>query len=77
MHQQPQYDDQQSYQVQGWEDNDAYQLPETDEVAPKKRTIFKPRLRKPNFVLSVLVNAVRMLALLIVLCGLAAGGAVL
>ncbi|MBP3647758.1 MAG: PBP1A family penicillin-binding protein [Clostridia bacterium] len=43
----------------------------------KRRTIFKPRLTKPNFVLSVLVNAVRMLAVLIVLCGLALCGAVL
>ncbi len=76
LNQQPQYDDQQSYQV-GWQEEEAYQLPETDEIAPKKRTIFKPRLRKPNFVLSVLVNAVRMLALLVVLCGLAVGGAVL
>ena len=77
MYQQPQYENDQTYQVQGWEENAAYQLPETDEVAPKKRSIFKPRLRKPNFVFSVLVNAVRMLVLLIVLCGLAAGGAVL
>ena len=69
----PQYDNDQEFQVQGWEDDAAYQLPEQ----PKKRTIFKPRLRKPNFVLSVLVNAVRMFALLIVLCGLAVGGAVL
>ncbi len=43
----------------------------------KRHTIFKPRLTKPNFIFSVLVNAVRMLALLVVLCGLAVGGAVL
>ena len=43
---------------------------------PRKRTIFKPRLTKPNFVLSVLVNAVRLTVLLIVLCGLALAGAV-
>jgi len=49
-----------------------------DDVEPVKRyTIFKPRLVKPNFILSVLVNAVRLLALLILLCGLALGGAVL
>ncbi len=43
----------------------------------KKHTIFKPRLTKPNFIFSVLVNAVRMIALLIVLCALAVGGAIL
>jgi len=75
LYQQPKYENQQEYQVQGWEDDPAYQLPEEHSV--KKRSIFKPRLRKPNFVLSVLVNAVRMFALLVVLCGLAVGGAVL
>lgn len=53
---------------------------ESDAQEPEqlgKRTLFKPRLRKPNFILSVLVNAVRLLLLLVVLCGLAVGGAVL
>lgn len=50
---------------------------ELDYDLPRKRTIFKPRLSRPNFILSVLVNAVRMLVLLIILCGLALGGAVL
>jgi len=75
LYQQPQYQD--NAQYEGWEDDAAYQLPDPDEVAPRKRSIFKPRLKKPNFVLSVLVNAVRMLALLVLLCGLAVGGAVL
>ena len=75
MYQQPQY--QNNDQYEGWEDDAAYQLPDPDEVAPRKRSIFKPRLKKPNFVLSVLVNVVRMLALLVLLCGLAVGGAVL
>ncbi|NLO86263.1 MAG: PBP1A family penicillin-binding protein [Clostridiales bacterium] len=44
---------------------------------PKRRSIFKPRLKKPNFAFSVLVNAVRIFAVVIVLCGLALGGAVL
>ena len=44
--------------------------------APRKRSIFKPRLTKPNFVLSVMVNAVRLIFLLALLCGLALGGAV-
>ena len=43
---------------------------------PKKRTIFKPRTRKPSFVLAVLVNSFRMLVLLILLFGLAGLGAV-
>ena len=52
---------------EGWESDPAYRLPEEEDV-PRKRTIFKPRLTKPNFVLSVLVNAVRLTVLLIVLC---------
>ena len=60
---------------EGWESDPAYRLPEEEDV-PRKRTIFKPRLTKPNFVLSVLVNAVRLTVLLIVLCGLALAGAV-
>ena len=51
---------------EGWESDPAYRLPEEEDV-PRKRTIFKPRLTKPNFVLSVLVNAVRLTVLLIVL----------
>ena len=51
---------------------------QTDATEPSKRfSIFKPRLVKPNFILSVLVNAVRLLTLLVLLCGLALGGAVL
>lgn len=45
--------------------------------APKKRSIFRPRLGKPNFILSVLVNGVRLLLLVGVLAGLAGVGAVL
>ncbi len=75
MYQQPQYDNNTSYEE--WENNEAYHLPDPEEIVPRKRSIFKPRLKKPNFVLSVLVNAVRMLALVVVLAGLAVGGAVL
>lgn len=49
-------------------------LPEDEK--PKKRTIFKPRSRKPSFILAVLVNSFRMLVLLILLFGLAGVGAV-
>jgi len=44
---------------------------------PQRRTIFKPRTRKPSFVVSIAVNAVRILALLVLLVGLAGVGAVL
>ena len=45
--------------------------------APKRFTIFKPKLSKPNFIVAVLVNSVRLVLLLVVLGGLALGGAVL
>ena len=83
MYQQPNYGGpqesypQDAYASSGWEEDPAYQSPEDGAPElPKKRTIFKPRLTKPNFILSVLVNTVRVLALLIVLCGLALAGAV-
>ncbi len=60
-------------------DDPSYQTPYDDGNdlrPPKKHTIFKPRLGKPNFILSILVNAVRILALCIVLGGLAVGGAI-
>ena len=40
------------------------------------RSIFKPRLRRPSFVCSVLVNSIRMLVLLILIFGFAGLGAV-
>lgn len=43
---------------------------------PPRRTLFKPRTRKPSFFLAVLVNSLRMLVLLILLFGLAGLGAV-
>lgn len=41
-----------------------------------KRTIFKPRTRKPNFALSVIVNAIRIFILVVLIAGLAVVGAV-
>ena len=53
-------------------------LPEdTHFTLPKKRTIFRPRLGRPSFILSVLVNSVRILLLFVLLAGLAGIGAVL
>ena len=42
----------------------------------RKRTIFKPRTRRPSFILGVLINSLRMLMLLILLLGLSGAGAV-
>lgn len=58
----------------------AYQPPAADDgdfTPAKKFTIFKPRLSKPNFIFSVLVNALRLMLIVVLLLGLALGGAVL
>ena len=47
-----------------------------EEEKPPKRTILKPRTRKPSFILAVLVNSFRMLILLILIFSLAGAGAV-
>ena len=41
-----------------------------------RRSIFKPRLRRPSFLFSVIVNSIRMLTLIILMMGLAGVGAV-
>ena len=43
---------------------------------PLRHTMFKPRTRKPSFILAVLVHSFRMLVLLVLLFGLAGLGAV-
>ncbi len=45
-------------------------------AAEERRTIFKPRDRKPSFVLAVVVAACRLLVLAVILAGLAGAGAV-
>ena len=50
------------------------ELPPPDEK-PLKRTIFKPRSRKPSFILAVMVNSFRMLILLVLILSLAGAGA--
>ena len=47
---------------------------EEPEKKPEPRSIFRPEVRKPNFVLSVLVNTVRVLVLVAVLAGFAVLG---
>ena len=43
----------------------------------EKRTVFRPRLRKPNFLTSVAVNSIRVLAIVLAMMVLAGAGAVL
>ena len=50
--------------------------PEEPEEKPEPRSIFRPETRKPNFVISVLVNTVRVLLVIALLVGVAAAGAV-
>ena len=52
------------------------EYPEEEEPKekPESRSIFRPDVRKPNFVLSVLVNTVRVLLLVAVLAGIAGLG---
>ncbi len=47
------------------------------DTVKKSFTIFKPRRSKPNFIFSVLVNAVRILLILALMAILAAGGALI
>lgn len=56
-----------------------YEEPVSEYIEPeksRKRTIFKPRSRKPSFALSVIVNSFRMLVLLVLILGLAGVGTV-
>ena len=57
-----------------WTDSQEVILPEEEKVYP--HSIFKPRVKQPNFILSVLVNAVRILAVLVLVLGLGLVGAV-
>ena len=54
--------------------DDSEALPEEEKVY--KRSIFKPEMKKPNFVLSIAVNVIRIFAVLVLVAGLAAVGAV-
>ena len=56
-----------------WEED----LPEEPEKKPEPHSIFRPETRKPNFVVSVLLNTARVLILLVVLAGVAGVGALL
>ena len=56
-----------------WGADDEYE--EEPEEQPEPRSIFRPETRKPNFVVSVLLNTVRMMIVLLVLAGVAGLGA--
>ena len=56
-----------------WDDGE---WEEEAEEKPEPRSIFRPDVRKPNFVVSVLVNAIRLLALICLLAGIAVLGTV-
>jgi len=57
-----------------WQEDFPGDAPEVEK--PEPHSIFRPRVKQPNFILSVLVNAVRIFAVLILVGGLALVGAV-
>ncbi|MBR2660212.1 MAG: PBP1A family penicillin-binding protein [Clostridia bacterium] len=77
----PEYDEYDEYdeaydgQEQGWAADDEDEYYEEPENKPEPRSIFRPETRKPNFVVSVLLNTIRVLIVLAVLAGVAGLGA--
>ncbi|MBQ8073670.1 MAG: PBP1A family penicillin-binding protein [Clostridia bacterium] len=81
------FDFDQDYEEGGAPDwtEDAYDFPEEEaenpvqetERKPERRSIFRPSLRKPNFLLSVAMGVVRVTVLIVILAGIAGVGAVL
>jgi len=60
-----------------WDEQPVYDDVDLPEEEPlHARSIFKPATKKPNFVVSVAVNVVRILAVMVLLAGLALVGAV-
>jgi penicillin-binding protein 1A len=78
----PEYSEYEEYETDGAEtswaddtyDDEDYEDGEPEEK-PEPRSIFRPETRKPNFVVSVLLNTVRVLILLVALAGVAGLGA--
>ena len=46
-----------------------------DDALLERHSLFRPRVRKPNFVLTVAVNIIRVMAVLVLLAGVAGAGA--
>ena len=65
------------YAVPGMEESSWLGETLPEEEKPPRRTIFKPRTRKPSFILAVIIHSFRMLALLVLLLGLSGLGAVI
>ena len=63
------------YVESGWgaDEDEAWEEPEEK---PEPRSIFRPETRKPNFVVSVLLNTVRVLLVIVLLAGMAGLGAI-
>ena len=63
------------YGESGWgaDEDEAWEEPEEK---PEPRSIFRPETRKPNFVVSVLLNTVRVLLVIVLLAGMAGLGAI-
>ena len=80
----PEYTEYEEYETDGpegtWTAEDDYYEDEDygeeePEEKPEPRSIFRPETRKPNFVVSVLLNTIRVLIVLAVLAGVAGLGA--
>ena len=69
------YDGAYDEQEQGWGADDEDEYYDEPEEKPEPRSIFRPETRKPNFVVSVLLNTIRVLIVLAVLAGVAGLGA--
>ncbi len=65
----------QEYSEGGWGADDEEDWEEPEEK-PEPRSIFRPETRKPNFVVSVLLNTVRVLLVVVLLAGMAGLGAI-
>ena len=74
----PEYDEYgEAYEEQesGWAADEDDEYDEEPEDKPEPRSMFRPETRKPNFVVSVLLNTIRVLIVLVILAGVAGLGA--
>ncbi len=69
------YQDEYDGQESSWAADDEDEYAEEPEEKPEPRSMFRPETRKPNFVVSVLLNTVRVLIVIVVLAGVAGLGA--
>ena len=58
-----------------WAVDDEEEYDEEPEEKPEPRSMFRPETRKPNFVVSVLLNTIRVLIVIVMLAGVAGLGA--